>query len=77
MGWITNRRLKSGNGIAHKSKVGNRSGALRKIVGSGVFNGLVYEKLECGHKGKLLSSVGTGGLFGTQVAEKRRCKECI
>lgn len=76
MGWISNRRMKTGVGLAHDSKKGRRSGLLRKIVGTTVHEGIEYELLECGHRGRAISTVGTGGMFGTQDADSRRCMPC-
>lgn len=76
MGWITNRRNKNGFGIGHGSETGRRAGVLRKIVGEMKVNDTWYEELECGHKGRPCAIVGTGGLFGVQPADSRRCLEC-
>lgn len=76
MGWISKRKATTGIHLAHGAKIGKRSGVLRKIVGTMIDNSMEYERLECGHKGRLLVSVGTGGLFGIQIANSRRCLEC-
>lgn len=76
MGWIHDRKMKTGLSLAHGSKVGRRAGVLRKIVGTMIFMDMEYEQLECGHRGRLISSVRTGGLFGVQDANSRRCLEC-
>ncbi len=76
MGWITKRNQRTGVHLAHGAKVGKRAGVLRKIIGEMEVSGMWYEELECGHKGRLLLSVGTGGLFGVQDANSRRCMEC-
>lgn len=68
--------METGVHLAHNSQVGKRAGVLRKIVGIMLVNNMEYEELECGHKGRLMCSVGTGGLFGVQVADSRRCMEC-
>ncbi len=57
---------------------------LRKIVGTtkeaDTFNGFpierIFELLECGHKGKNTALIYSGGLYGTQPANSRRCKKC-
>ena len=64
--WIHNRKMKTG------VKTEKRAMILRKIIGIMKINGLDYEQLECGHNGRLLSSMGTGGLFGVREAQSRR-----
>lgn len=68
--------MKTGTSLSSGSEAGKRAGVLRKIVGTMTANGMEYEKLECGHKGRLLSSVVRGGFFGVQDADSRRCMEC-
>lgn len=74
--WIIKRKQTTGLHLAHGAEAGKRAGILRKIVGTMKVNGMWYEQLECGHKGRLESSVGTGGLFGVQDTDSRRCLEC-
>jgi len=76
MGWISDRRMRTGVGLGHNSKKGRRAGILRKIVGVTVHEGIEYELLECGHRGRATAAVGTGGMFGTQDANSRRCMTC-
>lgn len=76
MGWIHDKKMRTGVHLAYGSEVGRRAGILRKIVGVIELEGMEYERLECGHRGRLYCSVGTGGLFGVQEAESRRCMEC-
>lgn len=86
MGWISKRYWKNGHGLSKgNSRAGRRSAPLRKIVGTKFFKPEhakiwerehEYELLECGHLGKILSLIGTNGLFGTQPADSRRCIAC-
>lgn len=67
VGWITERRMKSGRGLGGSSK--QRKGPLRKIVhtirySTGLFDTARVE-LECGHE------VYSNGQF------KARCNKCL
>lgn len=56
MGWISNRRMKTGHGVAHGVQSARRSAPLRKIVGIvthgdwSLFGRGDYVELECGHR---------------------------
>lgn len=67
--------MKTGHSLGAGSKPGRRSGVLRKITGTTWIGSVLYELLECGHKGYPVESVGTN-LFGPQHANSRRCLEC-
>lgn len=75
MGWITKRNMRTGVHLAHGAKVGRRAGVLRKIVGIMIHHDMEYEKLECGHPGRLLSSVNRD-MFSPTPADSRRCMKC-
>ena len=70
MGWITNRRNKTGFGLAHGVKSARKSAPLMKIISvemegdSSLFGSGDLVKLECGH------SVFSKG------SNKARCLKC-
>lgn len=79
MGWLSKRLATHKGGSKRK---GRRGYPLRKIVGTVLYKEewerkeVMYELLECGHRGAACISVGYD-LFATyQPANARRCRWC-
>ncbi|HWY35221.1 MAG TPA: hypothetical protein VNX68_11285 [Nitrosopumilaceae archaeon] len=78
---MDSRQNKSWYNFNFSSKKDSRSGILRRIVGlmlvDTVYGVSEYERLECGHRGRLTSITSeTAGVFAVKRAKGRMCMEC-